>query len=165
MHKSSVTIATIWWKRNWWSIGEIARRRWSINSCRHIFALRQKVKKNHSVLFSSWHVVCQRYSLYVYIFQSFDWYGLVVWRYHDHRHHHHVPFFSPSLSIVSTSSLRFFLCSSTMSLLQSDNVRWTYIQLYIYVKKYVFLLHASMSLRDSRYVFIRGSNVVMCTIE
>jgi hypothetical protein len=57
MYRFRSTHNTIWGKWNWWPIWEIARRRWSISSCRHIFALRQKVKKNHSVFFSSWHVL------------------------------------------------------------------------------------------------------------
>jgi hypothetical protein len=107
MHKSSSIIGTIWWKRNWWSIGEIARRRWSISSCRHIFALRQNVKKNHSVFFSSWYVLLPTlFFVRVYALQSFGRYDVAVWRYHYH-HHHHIPFF-PSRSFFSTSSLRFF---------------------------------------------------------
>lgn len=38
--------------------------------------------------------------------------------------------FFPSLSLVSTASLRFFLCSSSTSLLQSNDVSWTYIHSY-----------------------------------
>jgi hypothetical protein len=163
MHKSSSIIETIWRKRNWWSIGEISRRRWSISSCRHIFALRQKVKKNHNIFFSSWYVLhCQCYSLYVYVLQSFGWYGVVVWRYH-YDHHHHIPFF-PSLLLFSTSSLRFFFvhrqhycCEAT-----THDER---IYIHMCIKNVCSFLCNCTLFTDSRYIFIRGNNVVMRTIE
>ena len=128
MHKSSGTIEIIWRKWNWWSIGKIARRRWSISSCRHIFALRQKVKKNHRRFLYQ----LIRFSLYVYVLQSFGWYGVIVWRYR----YHYVPFSFPFAFFLRL--LRFFFCSpSILLLLWSGDVWWTYIN----IRMYVFFLY------------------------
>ncbi len=127
MHKSRSIIETIWWKRNWWSIGEISRRRWSISSCRHIFALRQKVKKNCILFFSSWHVLLPTL-FFVRVSTSIVW---LVW-----CGYVKISLPSSSYTFFSFSFARFygfssfFLCSSSTSLLQSDDVSWTYIQPY-----------------------------------
>ncbi len=160
MHKSSRRIVTIWGKRNWWSIWEIARRRWSIGSCRHIFALRQWVKKNHGVFFSSWYALLPTL-FFVRVCASIVW---LVWcsLCEDIATIIYLFFF---FSLALFYRLLRFFCSSPTLLLRGDDVWWTYTHTYIYIWKYVFFLCDCMSLRDLRYIFIRGNNVVMCTIE
>lgn len=124
MHKSSSTIKIIWRKWNRWSIGKIARRRWSISSCRHIFALRQKKsRKTIDVFFSSWYFfLCTC----VY-FNRFGWYGVIVWRYR----YHYVPFSFPFAFFYVF--FVFFCSPSILLLLWSDDVWWTYINIHTYV--------------------------------
>lgn len=119
MHKSSMTIETIWWKRNWWSIGAVTRRRWSIGSCRHIFALRQKVKKNHrtcsffflfqlvrftgNLILSNVHTYINIYVYNIYLKRSVGM-NVVAWRYHYYHHQHRIYlFFSFSFTYFSSS--------------------------------------------------------------
>jgi hypothetical protein len=163
MHKSSSTIETIWWKRNWGSIWEITRRRWSISSCRHIFALRQNVKKNHSIFLQ---LVRLTANLILCTSMYFNRSVGMMWLRED-------------ITTIITLIYLFFplLLRSFLRLLLFGvflfiaNIiaakRWCIVNAYtlVYVKKCVFLLCDYMSLRDSRYVFIRGSNIVMCTIE
>jgi hypothetical protein len=155
MHKSSRTIETIWWKRNRWSIWEIAWRRWSISSCRHIFALRQNVKKNHSVFLQ---LVRLTGNLILCTSMYFNRSVGMMWLREDITTIiTRIYLFFP---LLLRSFLRllfgFFLCSSTNAMMYSERI-YTHI-----CKKCVFLLCNYMSLRDSRYVFIRGSKILLC---
>jgi hypothetical protein len=118
MHKSRSAHGTIRGKRNWWSIGEIPRRRWSISSCRHIFALRQKVKENRSVFFSSWYVLLPTL-FFVRVYTSIIWLvwcGCVKIPLPSSSSY---TFFSFSFALFYVFSSRSFFCSSPTSLLRA----------------------------------------------
>ena len=167
MHKSSSTIDTIWWKRSRWSIGEIASRRWSISSCRHIFALRQKVKKNHSIF-----PQLARLTGNVILCTCMHFNRSIgrMWLREDITTIITVVYLFSLLSLthsLTPSFLRllfgFFLFIASVIAAE----RWCMVNVYtlVYVKKCVFLVRDCMSLRDSHNVFIRGSNIIICTIE
>ncbi len=159
MHKSSRRIVTIWGKRNWWSIWEIARRRWSIGSCRHIFALRQRVKKNHGVFFSSWYALLPTL-FFVHVCASIVWlvWCSFVWRYR----YHHIPFFFFSLALFYRL-LRFF-CSSPTLLLRGDDVWWTYTHTYIYIYESMCSFCATVC-RSGIYVIYSSEEIMLLCVQ
>ena len=130
LHKSATPMETVWGERNRRPMRDIATWRWSITSCRHIFALRQRRTKTRAVSFSYIPVGTsdrQRFISCAYVLQSLDWC--------DGRVKISLPsftFFLFSFSLAFSSSSSSFLpplffCSSPtpLLLLRVDDVCWT----------------------------------------
>jgi hypothetical protein len=160
MHKSSRRIVTIWGKRNWWSIWEIARRRWSIGSCRHIFALRQRVKKNHGVFFSSWYALLPTL-FFVRVCASIVW---LVWcsLCEDIATIIYLFFFF-SLALFYRL-LRFFLFIANIIAAR----RWCMVNVYSYVYIYIYESMCSFCAtvcRSGIYVIYSSEEIMLLCVQ